>query len=202
MQSLVQIEAADRRLLDNVGETMTEAARRSGAWLACRPGCTPCCMGPFGITALDAIRLRAGLAALETSDPARAAAIHSRAAAYVSAIAPLFPGDPATGALHDDDSLPPSMEDAPCPALDPTTGLCDLYDSRPITCRTFGPVTRIGEDTFGACELCYEGATDEQMAACAVEVDPQGLESEILASLGPHETTIVAYALAPPIMKE
>ena len=202
MQSLIQIEVADRRLLESIGEIMAEAARRSGTWLACRPGCTPCCMGPFGITELDAIRLRAGLAALGAAEPTRAAAVRQRAAAYVAAIAPLFPGDPASGALRDEEALPSSMEDVACPALDPDTGLCDLYDSRPITCRTFGPATRIGENTLGACELCYEGATDEQMAACSVETDPQGLEAEALAVLGPHPITIVAYTLVSPVVKK
>ncbi len=126
MDSLVQIQAADRRLLDRISAVMAEAERRSGAWLACRPGCTQCCIGPFGITQLDALRLRRGLAALEASDPARARAVDARAAAYISAAAPVYPGDPATGELWEQDSLPACLDDLPCPALDPATGCCDL----------------------------------------------------------------------------
>ena len=198
MGALVQIATGDRRLLDSIGETMAEAARRSGAWLACRPGCTECCIGPFAITQLDARRLRAGLAALALADPARAAALRSRVEAYVAAAAPVYPGEPISGMLRDEDALPESLDDLPCPALDPATGCCDLYEARPITCRTFGPATHIGEWTLGACELCYIGATEEQMMACAVEIDPEDIENELLDALaqeGVGGMTIVAYAL-------
>ena len=90
------------------------------------------------------------------------------------------------------------MDHVACPALDPESGCCDLYAARPITCRTFGPVTRVSDDALGTCELCYEGATDEQMEQCAVTVDPEGLEGELLATLaaeGVSGRTIVAYAL-------
>lgn len=199
MAPLVQIESADRRLLNRIAEAMEEARRRSGEWIVCRLGCTQCCIGPFGITALDARRLRAGMAALEARDPARAAAVRTRCAEYVASIAPIYPGDPHTGELTDEEGLPESMDDAPCPALDPATGGCDLYDARPVTCRAFGPATRIDDERLAACELCYNGATDEQMAACAVDLDPEGLEQKILEDLGSQcngGTTIVAYALA------
>jgi Fe-S-cluster containining protein len=199
VQPLIQIQAGDRQLLAAVAEAMAEAARRSGVWLACRPGCTHCCMGPFAITQLDALRLRAGLAALASADPSRAEGVRTRAANYVAAITAHYPGNPDTGELWDEDSLPPAMDDVPCPALDPDSGLCDLYETRPITCRTFGPVTRVGEDTFAACELCYTGASDEEKTSCAVDIDPEGLEYELLAALdeqGIRGLTIVAYALA------
>ena len=177
---------------------MAEAARRSGSWLVCRPGCTECCIGPFAITQLDALRLRDGLRALAAADPTRAAAVRARAAFYVSATAAIYPGDPLTGALKNEDSLPDAMDDLPCPALDPATGWCDLYSSRPITCRTFGPAVRAGAETPAACELCYSGATDQEILQCAVETDREGLEARILADLeqqGIAGETIVAYAL-------
>ncbi|MFN3325961.1 MAG: YkgJ family cysteine cluster protein [Bryobacteraceae bacterium] len=198
MNGLVQIETADRALLASLARSMAEAVRRSGAWIVCRPGCTQCCIGPFGITQLDALRLRSGMSALASADPERAELVRARAAAYIAAITPEYPGDPRTGALHDEERLPESMDAEPCPALDPETGCCDLYEARPITCRAFGPVTKVGEDTFAACELCYEGATEEERIQCAVEVDPEGLECEILTRLdaaGLAGLTIVAYAL-------
>ncbi len=199
MEALIRIEGGDRRLLAAVGEALEQSARLSGDWLVCRPGCTQCCMGPFAITQLDALRLSRGLAALEATDPARAARVRARADSYVSGIGPLYPGDAVSGELRDEDALPAAMDDAPCPALDPETGRCDLYEARPITCRTFGPVTRAGDDTLAACELCYAGATDEEMARCAVVIDPGGLEGELAAALesnGFAGMTIVAYALA------
>ena len=93
-----------------------------------------------------------------------------------------------------------SLDDLPCPALDPSTGYCDLYDARPMTCRIFGPVTQMEDGNLGACELCYDGATEEQMKECAVEVDSEGLENELvddLAEQGLSGTTIVAFALRP-----
>jgi Fe-S-cluster containining protein len=181
----VQIEEADRQLLASVASSMAEAALRSGEWIACRPGCTQCCIGGFAITQLDAMRLRRGLAALEASDPERAGRVKARAATYVESMGPI-------GELRDEDQLPPSLDELACPALDPETGWCDLYDARPITCRTFGPATRVGDGMYAACELCYTDATDEDIARCAVEIDPEGLERELVTE---EPFTTVAHAL-------
>jgi len=86
-----------------------------------------------------------------------------------------------------------------CPALDPHTGACELYESRPMTCRVFGPPVR-SEAGLGVCELCFGGATDEQIAACEMVPDPDDLEAELVMQL--EETTsvrgntIVAFCLA------
>jgi len=167
----------DEALIRIVDAALAEAARKSGPWLVCRPGCTECCLGPFPITQLDARRLREGLAELELRDRERAARVRQRARQAVA------------GAATDDD---------PCPALDPSTGTCDLYAARPITCRIFGPPVRCGSGAVGVCELCFQGASDEEIAACAVEVDP-GLESqlsnELEESTGVRGETSVALAL-------
>jgi len=69
-----------------------------------------------------------------------------------------------------------------------------VYDSRPDTCRIFGPAVRSADgDVLGVCELNYQGATDEQIAACQVVVDPGGMEDSLLE--GRKEQTIVAFAL-------
>jgi Fe-S-cluster containining protein len=87
----------------------------------------------------------------------------------------------------------------PCPVLDPATGTCELYASRPITCRAFGPPVR-SEDGLGVCELCFHGATNEEIAACEMEVDPDDLESKLLKDLeqtsGRRGRTLIAFALA------
>jgi len=188
--------ATDRDLVQIIDAAMAEAARKSGAWLVCRPGCTSCCMGAFPITMLDAARLRSGLGELGRADPGRAAAVRRRAAEYVARL-PVFPGDLATGILSEgeeaEDQFAALAEEAACPALDPETGTCDLYESRPITCRIFGPAVRAGGDVLGVCELCYEGASDEQIAACQVEANPAALEQELLG--GDARQTIVAFAL-------
>ena len=154
-------------------------------------------MGPFNISQLDARRLREGMRHLE---PERAARVRERARQSWSRIAADFPGDPATGLLDEGEEAKRRFEtfadDEPCPALDPQTGLCDLYAARPITCRTFGPPVRCGPDSLGACELCYQGASDAEIAACEVELDHGNLEAELLRDIEPSGETIVAFVLA------
>ena len=114
-----------------------------------------------------------------------------------------FPGDAATGLLATGPEAEAQFEEfaneEPCPALDPDTGTCDLYAARPITCRTFGPPVRCGSDRVGICELCFDGADEDEIAACEVEVDPGGLEGALIGELetttGTHGETIVAFAL-------
>src|ERR1035438_455267 len=192
--------AGDRELIQIVDAALAEANRRAGAWLTCRPGCFECCMGPFPITQLDAARLRAGLTELNVFDPARAARVRERARQAVEQMADDFPGDLVTGILEESEAANERFaalaDEEPCPALDPETGTCDLYAARPITCRTFGPAIRWNSDALGVCELNFQGATDEEIDACAVEVGAADLEAELLAGL-PKGQTIVAYALSP-----
>jgi Fe-S-cluster containining protein len=185
-----------------VNAALADSARRSGSWLACRPGCSQCCVGVFAINQLDVARLRKGLTELEAKEPERAARIRRRAHQAVARLAPEFPGDPATGWL---DQSPEARQrwndfapDEPCPVLDPQTGTCELYDSRPILCRTFGPPV-MEEGDLGVCELCFEGATDEQVAACEMRPDPDNLEAALLREMektsGASGETIIAFAL-------
>jgi Fe-S-cluster containining protein len=196
--------AADRQLVQIVDAALAEAARKSGPWLACRPGCTQCCMGPFPISQLDAVRLRHGLQELEASDPLRAARVRDRALDSVVRLSPNFPGNPATGILAEDEDAEARFADFAndelCPVLDPTTGMCDLYSARPMTCRTFGPPLRSGaEGALGVCELCYRGASDAEIAACEMQPDPENLElsliEEVEKASGARGNTIVAFCL-------
>jgi Fe-S-cluster containining protein len=185
---------SDEALVQIVDGAMAEAARKSGSWLACRPGCYECCIGPFAITALDAIRLQEGLAALASTDPERAARVRQRARASVERLRRDYPEDPLASVLAIDEAAADEL----CSALDPETGTCDLYAARPITCRTFGPAVRFGAESLAVCHLCYQGASDEQIAMCEVEVDPEGLEAELLRELeasGRTGETTVDFAL-------
>jgi Fe-S-cluster containining protein len=186
----------DRDLIQIIDTAMAEAVRIAGPWIACKPGCTQCCISPFPISMLDAARLRSGLDQLQLVEPDRAAAVRRRAQEYVARLAD-YPGDPQTGVLAEgaaeSEQFEALAEGEPCPALDPATGTCDLYASRPLTCRVFGPAVRMCDAALGVCELCFEGASDEQIAECVVEVDPDNLEAELLA--GDTRETIVAFAL-------
>lgn len=193
----------DRALIQIVDSALADSARRSGKWLVCGRGCTQCCIGVFSINQLDAERLRAGLADLEKQAPERALRVRARAREAAARLSHDFPGDPATGLLDDGEHAARRFSefanDEPCPALDPETGSCDLYESRPMTCRVFGPPVR-SEDGLGVCELCFQGASNEEIAACEIRPDPDDLESALLQEIeqadGIRGQTIVAFCLA------
>jgi len=192
---------SDKKLIQIVDAALADATRRSGSWLACRPACTQCCIGAFAINQLDAERLRRGLRELQRQHPERADAIRARARDSVARFANRFPGDVTTGLLYETEAAQSAFEnfanDEPCPVLDPNTGLCELYDSRPMTCRVFGPPVR-SENGLGVCELCFQGATDVEIAACEMTPDPEDLESKLLKRLeksGQQGNTTVAFCL-------
>jgi Fe-S-cluster containining protein len=183
-----ELRRADERLLLRLERDFAEAARRAGERLACRPGCSECCIGPFPVTRLDAWRLRRGLAELERTDPARAAALLERARAAVSLLAESYPGDPAIGRLEAGaaqlDRFFQRHGSLACPVLDPGSGRCDLYAWRPVACRIYGPPARFGEQESPPCRLCFEGAPPEEIEACRMEPDREGLEQRVLAGMG------------------
>lgn len=194
----------DQKLIQIVDAALADAKSKSGDWLACRKGCTSCCIGVFAINQLDAARLQSGLAELARLDPARAEAVRGRARAAVARLSAEFPGDPATGLLgttkKDRQRFERFANEEPCPALDPVEGTCDLYEFRPMTCRTFGPPVRVEGGGLGVCELCYQGRSEEEIAACEMVPDPDDLESRLVREfetrLGKSGDTIVAFVLA------
>jgi Fe-S-cluster containining protein len=199
MLALMKFPAGDQELVQIVDASLVRAAHRAGAWLVCRLGCTQCCFGAFRINQLDALRLRAGMDVLRVSDPTVAEAIERRAHAWIAEHGDAFPGDAQTGILGESDAAIERFEefanDVACPALDPETGRCDVYASRPMTCRVFGPPVRMGEgDELDHCELCFGGASEEEVQACEMEV-PHEMEAKILGELGAHSETVVAFAL-------
>jgi Fe-S-cluster containining protein len=197
------LRVRDQKLIQIVDSALADAARRSGEWLVCRPGCTHCCVGAFPINQLDALRLRRGLVALELREPERAEGVRRRSRGAVARLSGDFPGNPVSGVLDEGDEAEERFSSfanhEPCPVLDPKTGTCELYESRPMTCRIFGPPVR-SEDGLGVCELCYHGASEEEIAACEMKPDPDDLESALLKtaenSTGARGNTIIAFCLA------
>lgn len=199
----MRLPPADSALVQIVDAHLADAVRRAGPMLACRMGCSHCCHGAFPINMLDALRLRAGLIELRLSDPLTADAVERRARAWIAEYGERFPGDLETGLLAADgeEEFEDFSADAACPALDPATGGCDVYAWRPMTCRVFGPPVRSvgdgGEEGLGHCELCFIGASPEQVAACEMQV-PHELEEKLVeeatGEAGSGET-VVAFAL-------
>ena len=195
--------AGDLELVQIMDAALADAAARAGEWLACRAGCTQCCYGAFAINQLDVARLRDGMDLLRHDDPQRADAVERRAAEWMAEFGAGFPGNPGTGVLGESDNETARFEDyagdAACPALDPATGSCDLYLWRPMTCRVFGPPVRTeapdgNGSGLGHCELCFKGATAEQVAACEMKV-PLDLEQKLADELPLKGETVVAFAL-------
>jgi len=187
-------------ILDNA---LASTTVRSGDWLACKPGCHQCCIGVFPISQLDAESLRSALAELDSTDPATAAHIHTRAHASRARLTRDFPGDAPTGQLftHPDHEsvFDDFANDEPCPVLDPATGTCDLYGARPVQCRTFGPPTRNEEDALGVCELCFIGAPESEVLRCEMDQSWRPLEETLIAEAeqrtGCEGPTLIAFAL-------
>jgi Fe-S-cluster containining protein len=198
----VPLPSGDQQLVQIIDAALTDTARRSGEWLVCKLGCTQCCVGVFAINQLDALRLQHGMAELERDDPERAGQVRERAVASVARLRQDFPGDVENGLLHESDEALERFEDfgneEPCPALNPLTGACDVYAWRPMTCRVFGPPVR-SEGGLGVCELCYHGANEDEIGACEMKVDPDGLEDKLVEEVqqsGRAGQTIVAFVLA------
>jgi Fe-S-cluster containining protein len=188
------LPAGDTELVQIMNAALAEAARKAGEWLACRPGCTQCCHGAFAINELDAERLGV---ALHAAEPAVAEAVRGRARAWIAEFGSEFPGDSTTGILGTSEEEQARFEDfandAACPALNPETGLCDVYEGRPMTCRVFGPPVRMDEG-LGCCELCFVGASEAEIATCEMPV-PHELEERLVAQMEQPGETVVAFAL-------
>jgi Fe-S-cluster containining protein len=189
------------QLFPIIDAALSSAAERSGAHLACRPGCHQCCIGVFAISPLDAAALRE---ALGTEPPEIAARIRARALASRNRlIAQGFPGNEQTGVLftepHHEDAFEDFANEEPCPVLDPATGTCDLYAARPVQCRTFGPPMRDEDGHLTVCELCFTNASPEEVARCEMDQSWRPLEDDLIAhaeadpaNAGP---TLIAFAL-------
>lgn len=200
----MSVHRQDRRLLRRLDEEFADAAARAGHWLACAPGCSDCCIGPFPITRLDVWRLRRGLARLAARDPSRAAALRARAERAGAELTPDYPGRPGTGRLAADESALDRFfarhRRLACPVLDPAGGRCELYEHRPVSCRTYGPPLRFGEVSSPPCTLCFVGADEAAVERCRYTPDHQDLEARALARLGVAAgedwETLVAFAVA------
>lgn len=136
--SLRRLPASDGVLIQIVDAALADAARRSGDWLACRPGCAQCCVGVFAINRLDAMRLQDGLTRLGKTDPIRAARIRERARDSVRRLAAEFPGNAKTGVLdaevfeegsEAEQRFEQFANDEPCPVLDPKPD-CAIFTMR------------------------------------------------------------------------
>lgn len=197
------LDAADDALLKEFDAEMAAATGRAGPLYGCRAGRADCCRALFPINLLDARRLQRGMKELEERDPARARAVRQRATRAVRRLARDFPGDPTTGHFAGDERAEQDFcaqhGARRCPALDGPTGKCDVYEFRPLACRSMGPPIRLGGVDLDACPYCFGPATPEDVERCRARPDPGGREDALLDALearpGRRGETVIAFAL-------
>jgi Fe-S-cluster containining protein len=155
------MSGSDGELVRIVDAAVAEAARRAGALLTCKSGCTHCCVGPFAVTERDLERLREGLASLDEASRERLA---QRSREAREAMREGFPGDWETGRvtnLEAADAFDLGHPWLPCPILDLETGACALHAWRPVACRLHGPALTMNGFALRHCRLNYVGADAE-----------------------------------------
>jgi Fe-S-cluster containining protein len=182
------LEEVDERLVRGFDAAVAAGELAAGCRLACRLGCTACCIGPFDITPLDAARLLRGMEALDDKRPAVAEAIRRRAGVQWEEVAGRFPGNAAARTFSGENAAGQALFDhfmeLPCPALDPATGACELYAFRPLSCRSFGLPVRCGKALLPPCSLNSIGAVPAEVAAALIEPDPDDAEGRLLEEWG------------------
>jgi len=197
------LDEADDELVRLVNEEMAEATRRAGPLFGCGPGRGDCCRGLFPVNLLDARRLQRGMAELEARDPARGAAVRRRTRRVVRRLARDFPGDPSTGLFSGDEEAEAAFcarhGAKRCPALDPATGRCDVYEWRPLACRAMGPPVHLGGVDLSPCPYCFGPASAAEVERCRAVPDREGREDVLLDALEAREDrrgeTVIPFAL-------
>lgn len=150
--------------------------------LQCGRGCSLCCHGLFEIGSGDVPVIAEGLAELH---PARRRKIVRRAMDIMESTAHpnLRECSP-----EEKEAFFDRTEHVPCPALS-ESGECEMYEWRPLVCRTFGLPIREGDQFIGdICELNFTEATAGQKQTAAWDLQWEDI-------LGPEDQYTVAEAV-------
>jgi Fe-S-cluster containining protein len=129
--------------------------------LQCGAGCSLCCYGLFEIGSGDVPVIAEGL---EKMHPARRKKVIKRALEIETIN--LRECSPEEKEAYFD-----RTQSTPCPNLD-EKGLCQMYEHRPLVCRTFGLPLREGRKYLGdVCELNFTKSTKPQRLAAAWDLE-------------------------------
>ncbi len=143
--------------------------------LSCGEGCSLCCYGLFEIGSGDVPVIADGLAKLH---PMRRRKIIRRALEIVDTSK--HPNLRECSA-KEKEAFFERTDSTPCPNLD-DRGMCMIYDSRPLVCRTFGLPLRDGRKYIGdICELNFNEADDASRMSAAWDLqweDVIGVEDQ------------------------
>ena len=86
-----------------------------------------------------------------------------------------------------------------CPALDTSTGRCEVYEWRRLACRAMGPPVRLRGADLAPCPYCFGPASPGDVERCRATPDPDGQEGVLLAELQsrgePTARTLIPFAL-------
>ena len=164
-----------KKILERADQHFAAVLESQPQNLQCGRGCSLCCHGLFEIGSGDVPLLAEGLEALH---PMRRKKIIRRALEIVeSSHHPnLRDCTPAEKAAFFD-----RTQSTHCPSLD-ESGACQMYESRPLVCRTFGLPLRDGRKFLGdVCDLNFTDASraDQKRAAWDLRwEDVLGVEDE------------------------
>jgi Fe-S-cluster containining protein len=164
-----------RRILERADRFFGAVVQQQPQNLQCGRGCSLCCHGLFEIGSGDVPVIAEGLGRLH---PARRGKIIRRARQIMESSAHPNLRECAPEEKH---AFFDRTASTPCPNLS-DAGECQIYDSRPLVCRTFGLPVRDDEVYIGdVCELNFTEATEEQKEAAAWDLqweDALGPEDE------------------------
>ena len=171
-----------RAILDRADAFFATVVESQPQSLQCGRGCSLCCYGLFEIGSGDVPVIAEGLAKLH---PARRKKIIRKAQEIIASSnhPNLRECDPV-----DKEAFFERTASVACPNLS-DSGECQIYESRPLVCRTFGLPLRNGEEYIGdICELNFTEASEDQKQAAAWDL--QG-EDE----LGPEDEFTIPEAI-------
>ena len=150
--------------------------------LQCGLGCSLCCYGLFEIGSGDVPLIADGLASLH---PARRNAIIRRARGLLESTS--HP-DLRDCSAEEKEAFFDRTASVACPALS-EQGVCQIYEARPLVCRTFGLPLRNGPEFMAeVCELNFTEATAAQIQAASWDLQNED-------ELGPEDVFSIPEAI-------
>lgn len=171
-----------KKILLRADEWFRSVAEAQPQNLQCGRGCSLCCHGLFEIGSGDVPVIADGLAAL---NPMRRKRIIRRALEIVESSEHPNLRDCTT---KEKEAFFERTANVPCPNLD-EEGMCMIYESRPLVCRTFGLPLRDGRKYIGdICELNFTVAPDAEKLQAAWDLQWEDV-------LGPEDEYTVPEAI-------
>ena len=171
-----------KQILLDADAFFDRVTREQPQHLQCGKGCSLCCYGLFEIGSGDVPVLAEGLARLH---PAQRSKIVRRAQDILDSSN--HPNLRECGP-EEKEAFFERTSSVACPALS-ESGECQIYEARPLVCRTFGLPLREGERYVGdICELNFTSASDQEKMAAAWDLMSEDV-------LGPEDEYTIPEAI-------